>query len=64
MLLDVAVVILPALFMVGGLALLAWWMRRGHVQTTAANPAVLFGLLLFAAFAMGVFLTYALLWVR
>jgi hypothetical protein len=62
---EVAAVVIPVLFVLGGLVLLTWWITRGpgrrQAHSTGSHAGLLFGLLLFAAFAMGAFLTYALL---
>jgi hypothetical protein len=65
---QMAVVLLPVMLVLVGVALLVWRMFRerdsGRAPTDDGQPRMLLGLLILAAFAMGAFLTYALLNVR
>jgi ABC-type xylose transport system permease subunit len=60
--------VLPVSVVLVGVAALAWGMlrerSRRQAPTAGAQPHILLGLLILAAFAMGAFLTYALLSVR
>lgn len=62
---EIAAVAIPVLVVLGGLGLLIWWISRGpgrrQARSKDASGGLLFGLLLLAAFAVGAFLTYALL---
>jgi hypothetical protein len=65
---QMAVVLLPVMLVLVGVAFLVWRMLRQRdrwrAPTADGQPGVLLGLLVLAAFAMGAFLTYALLNVR
>jgi nitric oxide reductase large subunit len=65
---QMAVVLLPVMLVLVGVALLVWRMLRERdsrrAPTDDGQPRMLLGLLMLAAFAMGAFLTYALLNVR
>lgn len=61
-------VLFPVLLVLVGLGVLMWRMLRergrGQLATAGGQPGMLVGLLILAAFAIGAFLTYALLGVR
>jgi hypothetical protein len=65
---HIAAEMLPVMLVVAGVVILVWRMlsasRGGHTSTAGGQPGMLLGLLILAAFAMGAFLTYALLGVR
>ncbi len=65
---GMAAAVLPVSLVLVGLVVLLWRMLperdRGQTPSAGGEPGLLLGLLVLAAFALGAFLTYALLGLR